>query len=43
VDGRDMLFEYDILDTQEDVPLTIDEDRTDTEVELNTTSKIDIE
>jgi len=41
-DGRAMLFEYDILDTQEDIPLTIDEDRTDTEVELTTTSKIDI-
>lgn len=43
VDGRDMLFEYEILDTQEDIPLTIDEDRTDTDVELHTTSKIDIE
>lgn len=43
VDGRDMLFEYEILDTQEDVPLEIDEDRTDTDVELNTTSRIDIE
>ena len=43
VDGRDMLFEYQILDTQEDIPLTIDEDRTDTEVELHTTSRIDID
>jgi len=43
VDGREMLFEYDILDTQEDVPLSINEDRTDTDVELTTTSKIDIE
>lgn len=42
-DGRKVLFEYEMLDTNEDVPLTIDEDRTDTEVELTTTSRIDVE
>ena len=42
-DGRKTLFEYELLDTQEDIPLTIDEDRPENEVELNTTSRIDVE
>ena len=42
-DGHKVLFEYEMLDTNEDVPLTINEDRTDLGVELHTTSKIDID